>query len=53
MDKLQGLNLTTKLPARPCLAGSCASGWDRTNDLVLKRDLLYQLSYGRKYLKTL
>ena len=28
----------------------CASSWDRTNDLILKRDLLYQLSYGRIYL---
>ena len=26
---------------------SCASSRDRTYDLVLKRDLLYQLSYGR------
>src|SRR3989344_3666591 len=25
----------------------CAPGWDRTNDLILKRDLLYRLSYGR------
>ena len=26
---------------------SCAPSWNRTNDLILKRDLLYQLSYGR------
>src|SRR3989344_2797090 len=25
----------------------CAPSWNRTNDLILKRDLLYQLSYGR------
>jgi hypothetical protein len=27
----------------------CALSWDRTNDLILKRDLLYQLSYEGKY----
>ena len=26
----------------------CAPSRDRTYDLILKRDLLYQLSYGRK-----
>lgn len=26
----------------------CAPGWERSNDLLLKRELLYQLSYGRE-----
>ena len=30
----------TNLPSPP--------SWDRTNDLLLKRELLYQLSYGRR-----
>ncbi len=30
---------------------SCASSWIRTNDLILKRDLLYQLSYRRSLTK--
>ena len=30
---------------------NCASSWSRTNDLILKRDLLYQLSYGRMSIK--
>ena len=30
-----------------CNESKCASRRDRTFDLILKRDLLYQLSYGR------
>ena len=26
----------------------CAPGWDRTNDLLVKSELLYRLSYGRE-----
>ncbi len=28
---------------------SCAPGWNRTNDPLLKRQVLYRLSYGRIY----
>ena len=37
--------------AQTYLLSVCAPARDRTEDLILKRDLLYQLSYGRMYLK--
>ena len=43
--------ITTHAMQGRCLQ-NCAASWNRTNDPLLKREMLYQLSYSRIYLNS-